>query len=165
MISVSSLSKAYGVPGIRTGWLITRDPALQEIFLAAHEQINICGSVIDEWIAEQVMEKRAAILGPTLAEMRRRLARGQRLDGRRGAAGVGEALRRRGLLPANEGRAAAAGRTPFYRRLLEGHGAYVGPGHWFEMPDTALPRRLRLAGLRGPDGRPVGNLGGASRLG
>jgi DNA-binding transcriptional MocR family regulator len=22
----------------------------------------------------------------------------------------------------------------FYRRLAE-HGAYVGPGHWFEMPD------------------------------
>ena len=69
VISVSSLSKAYGVPGIRTGWLITRDPVLRETFLAAHEQINICGSVIDEWIAEQVMEKRAVILAGTLGEM------------------------------------------------------------------------------------------------
>jgi len=24
----------------------------------------------------------------------------------------------------------------FYRRLLEDHGCYVGPGHWFERPDT-----------------------------
>ncbi len=23
----------------------------------------------------------------------------------------------------------------FYRLLLEDHGTYVGPGHWFEMPD------------------------------
>ena len=74
VISVSSLSKAYGVPGIRIGWLITRDPALQEIFLAASEQISICGSVMDEWVAEQVMEKRQAILTPRLVEMRRRLA-------------------------------------------------------------------------------------------
>ena len=28
--------------------------------------------------------------------------------------------------------------TAFYRRLLEEHGAYVGPGHWFEMPDTCF---------------------------
>jgi aspartate/methionine/tyrosine aminotransferase len=37
VISVSSLSKAYGVPGIRVGWLITRDRRLQELFLAAKE--------------------------------------------------------------------------------------------------------------------------------
>jgi aspartate/methionine/tyrosine aminotransferase len=30
----------------------------------------------------------------------------------------------------------AGGTDAFYRRLLEVHGAYVGPGHWFEMPDT-----------------------------
>jgi len=23
----------------------------------------------------------------------------------------------------------------FYQTLLEDHGTYVGPGHWFEMPD------------------------------
>ena len=28
------------------------------------------------------------------------------------------------------------GTEAFYRRLLDVHGAYVGPGHWFEMPDT-----------------------------
>jgi DNA-binding transcriptional MocR family regulator len=30
------------------------------------------------------------------------------------------------------------GTRAFYRRLLEEHGAYVGPGHWFEMPDTCF---------------------------
>ena len=27
------------------------------------------------------------------------------------------------------------GTAAFYRRLLESHGTYVGPGHWFEMSD------------------------------
>jgi aspartate/methionine/tyrosine aminotransferase len=135
VISVSSLSKAYGVPGIRTGWVITRDPALQELFLAAHEQINICGSVIDEWIAEQVMEKRAAMLAPTLTEMRRRLAlvsdwmAGEELlEWVKPSGGVVCFPRMKAAPP--------GGADAFYRRLLESHGAYVGPGHWFEMPDA-----------------------------
>jgi aspartate/methionine/tyrosine aminotransferase len=51
VISVSSLSKAYGVPGIRVGWIVNSDPSLQERFLAAKEQISICGSVVNEWSA------------------------------------------------------------------------------------------------------------------
>ncbi|WP_309603865.1 pyridoxal phosphate-dependent aminotransferase [Phenylobacterium sp.] len=135
VIGVSSLSKAYGVPGIRAGWLITRDPALQELFLAAHEQINICGSVIDEWIAEQVLERRREILGPTLTEMRRRLAQvsawmagEDRLEWVAPSGGVVCFPRMVAEPP--------GGTEAFYRRLLEDHGAYVGPGHWFEMPDT-----------------------------
>jgi aspartate/methionine/tyrosine aminotransferase len=135
VISVSSLSKAYGIPGIRVGWLICRDPKLQETFLAAKEQISICGSVIDEWIAEQVLARRTSILEPTLAEMRER----RKL--------VGEWIKQEPLLecaPPQGGvvcfphmRADPPGGTvAFYKRLLQTHGAYVGPGHWFEMPDT-----------------------------
>ena len=134
VISVSSLSKAYGVPGIRVGWLITRDARLQETFLAAKEQISICGSVIDEWVAEQVLANRAAILGPTLVEMRRRLQRVSDwiaaeplLDWVRPTGGVVCFPRMTSEPP--------GGTEGFYSRLLEDHGAYVGPGHWFEMPD------------------------------
>ena len=135
VIGVSSLSKAYGVPGIRIGWLITRDPALQEIFLAASEQISICGSVMDEWVAEQILERRDAILGPRLVEMRRRLdlvadwiAGEDRLAWVRPSGGV-VCFPRMTVEP-------AGGTEGFYRRLLDEHGAYVGPGHWFEMPDS-----------------------------
>ena len=134
VISVSSLSKAYGVPGIRVGWLITRDARLQETFLAAKEQISICGSVIDEWVAERVLANRAAILGPTLVEMRRRLERvsdwiaGEPLlDWVAPSGGVVCFPRMTSEPP--------GGTEGFYSRLLEDHGAYVGPGHWFEMPD------------------------------
>ena len=50
-ISVSSFSKAYGLPGIRSGWLINQDARLMETFLAAKELIFICNSIIDETIA------------------------------------------------------------------------------------------------------------------
>ncbi|HSB54879.1 MAG TPA: pyridoxal phosphate-dependent aminotransferase, partial [Gemmatimonadales bacterium] len=46
VISVASLSKAYGLPGLRLGWLITRSRQLNEAFLAAKEQILITGSVL-----------------------------------------------------------------------------------------------------------------------
>jgi aspartate/methionine/tyrosine aminotransferase len=134
VISVSSLSKAYGVPGIRMGWLITRDPALQELFLAAKEQISICGSVIDEHIGLTVLRNREGLLAPMLAEMRRR-------RDRIAAWMQGEALLE--WVEPSGGvvcfprmvEAPADGTDGFYRRLLQDHGAYVGPGHWFEMPD------------------------------
>ena len=135
VISVASLSKAYGVPGIRLGWIVTKNAKLQETFLAAKEQISICGSVIDEWIGEQIMENRAAILGPVLTEMRRRhrlvadwIAQEEWLEWVPPAGGV-VCFPRMRVAP-------AGGTQAFYRRLLEVHGTYVGPGHWFEMPDT-----------------------------
>lgn len=134
VISVSSLSKAYGIPGIRIGWLITRDPGLQELFLAAKEQISICGSVIDEWIAEQVLTRRERILEPTLSEMRRRLqfvkqwiANEPLLEWVEPQGGVVCFPRMR--------ERPAGGVEAFYSRLLDRHGTYVAPGHWFEMPD------------------------------
>jgi histidinol-phosphate/aromatic aminotransferase/cobyric acid decarboxylase-like protein len=57
-IGVSSLSKADGLPGIRMGWLMTRDAELLERFLAAKEQILITNSVVDEAIAEVAMVRR-----------------------------------------------------------------------------------------------------------
>ena len=135
VIGVSSLSKAYGVPGIRLGWLVTRDKGLQERFLAAKEQISICGSVIDEHIALHVLERRQAILQPILIEMRRRrdlvsawMAGEELLEWVAPSGGV--------VCFPRMVREPRGGTEGFYRRLLEEHGAYVGPGHWFEMPDT-----------------------------
>ncbi|MFT3791808.1 MAG: pyridoxal phosphate-dependent aminotransferase [Rudaea sp.] len=137
VIGVASLSKAFGVPGIRLGWVVTTNATLQETFLAAKEQIGICGSVIDEWIGERIMENRAAILDPVLAEMRRRrkrvadwIANEELLEWVPPAGGVVCFPRMRDLPP--------GGTDAFYRRLLDVHGTYVGPGHWFEMPDTCF---------------------------
>lgn len=134
VISVSSLSKAYGVPGIRIGWLVTRDPELQHLFLAAKEQISISGSVIDEWIAEQVLSRRQELLQPTLTEMRERLRLvTQWIEGEP----LLEWVRPRGGVVCFPHMRAepAGGVAAFYQRLLETYGTYVGAGHWFEMSD------------------------------
>jgi aspartate/methionine/tyrosine aminotransferase len=134
VISVSSLSKAYGVPGIRLGWLITSNPQLQELFLAAKEQITICGSVLHEWIGENILINRGTILNARLKEMRRRRQTVEDwvhdedlLSWVRPAGGVVCFPRMREVPPGGTG--------AFYKRLMD-HGTYVGPGHWFEMPDT-----------------------------
>lgn len=134
VIGVSSLSKAYGVPGIRIGWLITRDPELQHIFLAAKEQISISGSVIDEWVAEQVLTRRNELLQTTLKEMReRRRLVTQWIEGETLLEWVRPSG---GVVCFPRMRAEPAGGTAaFYQRLLETYGTYVGPGHWFEMSD------------------------------
>ncbi|TRC73815.1 pyridoxal phosphate-dependent aminotransferase [Mesorhizobium sp. WSM4307] len=131
-ISVASLSKAFGIPGIRIGWLITRDPALQETFLAAKEQIGICGSVIDEGIARGMLERRDAFLGALLPEMAKRrdivqawIDREPLVDWVRPEGGV-VGFPRLNVEPGFD-------LDRFYVDLLENHGTYVGPGHWFEM--------------------------------
>jgi aspartate/methionine/tyrosine aminotransferase len=142
VISVSSLSKAYGIPGVRTGWLITRDAELALRFLAAKEQINICGSVVDEWISAAVLEQRDAFLSQLQVEMRRRLAI------------VRDWVHADPLIEWVEPRGGvvcfpriAAGHDfdadAFHQRLLDQHGTYVGRGHWFEMP----PNFFRLGYL------------------
>ena len=72
-ISVSSMSKAYGLPGLRVGWAVCRDPELAETLLAAKEQMVICGATIDEAIAGRVLTDRARILPPILDDVRARL--------------------------------------------------------------------------------------------
>jgi aspartate/methionine/tyrosine aminotransferase len=62
VISVSSLSKAYGVPGIRTGWLLTRDKNLMHNLLAAKEQIILGNSVLDEAVAMHVLMHKKNLL-------------------------------------------------------------------------------------------------------
>lgn len=132
-ISVSSLSKAYGIPGIRIGWLVTRDAELYERFLAAKEQIGICGSVIDEHVAAAMLRKRESFLGVVLPEMSRRRAIVQDwIDREPLVDWVGPSGGVVGLPRLNVADDFDFDR--FYAGLLERHGTYVGPGHWFEMP-------------------------------
>lgn len=137
VISVCSLSKAFGVPGIRLGWTITKNKNLQTTFLAAKEQISISGSVVDEWIAEQILARKTEILQATMNEMQVRLdiiaawmEKEHLLEWVRPEGGV-VCFPRMKEEP-------VGGTHGFYKRLLEVHGTYVGPGHWFEMPDTSF---------------------------
>src|ERR1700730_18172921 len=130
-ISVSSMSKAYGLPGLRIGWAVCRDPQLAEMLLAAKEQMVICGATLDEAIAGRVLADRARILRPILDDVRPRLGivRGWLRDHDtfewvEPSGGVVGLVR---FAPD-----VAVDTERFYEVLLKEHGTYVGRGHWFE---------------------------------
>ncbi|KAF5646390.1 aspartate aminotransferase [Fusarium sp. NRRL 52700] len=135
VVTVSSMSKAYGVPGIRVGWLTTTNPILQEMFLAAKEQISISGSVLDELIAEQILSRRDTLLPATIAEMRHRRdfvaewvhKHNDLVDWVRPDAGVMCFIKIK--------KQPKGGIEAFYKRLLNNYGVYIGRGTWFERDD------------------------------
>jgi len=138
-VSVSSMSKAYGLPGLRIGWAVCRDPALAEVLLAAKEQMVICGATIDEAIAGAVLSERARVLPPILDDVRQRLDivrawldENEQFEWIEPSGGVVGLVRFRPDVAVDTDR--------FYDVLLEEHGTYVGPGHWFEVDD----RHFRL---------------------
>jgi aspartate/methionine/tyrosine aminotransferase len=133
VISVSSLSKTYGLPGLRVGWIICRDQQLMTKFLAAKEQIHICGPLLDEEIAFHYWQHKAGHLARIRSDIRQKFE------------SVKEWMRQQNdfewIEPAGGCVCFPRLRQPevgdidrFYRILLEDYGTYVGPGHWFEMP-------------------------------
>ena len=139
-ISVSSMSKAYGLPGLRVGWAVCRDAALSETLLAAKEQMFICGATLDEAIAARVLADRARILAPILADVRARLAVVRDVDARVRTRSSGSSPRVVSSAWCGSRRTCEVDTGRFYDVLLARYGTYVGPGHWFEVDD----RHFRL---------------------
>jgi aspartate/methionine/tyrosine aminotransferase len=137
-ISVSSLSKTYGLPGIRLGWLMTRDAALFETLLAAKEQIFIANSVVDEEIAYQFLLHKAAHLSRIRAQIDQHLRIMQTwfatpdcpLEWIEPQGGVVCFPRIKPSLPVDVDR--------FYQVLMEHYQTMVGPGHWFEQDRRSM---------------------------
>ncbi len=137
VISVCSLSKAHGVPGIRTGWIISKDKNLMHQFLAAKEQIIITNSVVDEAIALHILSQ-PNYLEKTHQHIRRNFAilenwieREQSyLEWCAPMAGVVGFPRIKTEIKLNI--------DTFYRVLFEQYKTIVGPGHWFEQEDSYM---------------------------
>ena len=130
-ISVSSVSKAYGLPGIRIGWIVSQDENLQRRFLAAKEQIVLCGSVVDEEIALQALRHREALLSRIRAQNEVNFAMVAAWIAKQAdlqwVAPIG------GVVCFPRVRADAKVQMhDFYRILMDEYSTCVGPGHWFE---------------------------------
>jgi aspartate/methionine/tyrosine aminotransferase len=69
-ITLAGLSKAYGLPGLRIGWLATHDVRLMERCIAWHDYTTICNSAPSELLA--IMALRA---GPAILDRNRELLR------------------------------------------------------------------------------------------
>jgi aspartate/methionine/tyrosine aminotransferase len=133
LISISSLSKTYGLPGLRTGWIICRDRPLFETFLAAKEQIHICGPVLDEELAYRYLVQRDQHFPRIRADIAEKFVlvktwmesqdKWEWVEPRGGCVCFPR-IRRPERIDIDK----------FYDLLLKKYGTYVGPGHWFEMP-------------------------------
>jgi aspartate/methionine/tyrosine aminotransferase len=133
VISISSLSKTYGLPGIRVGWIICKDRHLLENFLAAKEQIHICGSVLDEEVAFRFLEHKEKHLQRISKDIRHKFEivkawinndNGFEWIEPKGGAVCFPRMCHPGKVDIDQ----------FYEILLKKYGTYTGPGHWFDMP-------------------------------
>lgn len=72
IVCCASLSKCHGTPGLRLGWVVTRDAAFREQLLLGKFTTVISCSAIDEALATKVLEQRERIIG----DRRRHLGEG-----------------------------------------------------------------------------------------
>ncbi|HLP12333.1 MAG TPA: aminotransferase class I/II-fold pyridoxal phosphate-dependent enzyme [Flavobacteriales bacterium] len=130
VISVSSLSKSYGLPGIRIGWIITINKQLQELFLAAKEQIFVTNSVLDETVASLFLEKSESLLAGIQKKNKKHfelvkafIEKEKRLNWVEPQGGVVCFPRIEPMISLEL----------FYQTLNHMYYTYVGPGHWFDV--------------------------------
>lgn len=131
VISVSSMSKSYGLPGIRIGWLICRNKQLMEIFLAAKEQIFITNSVVDEEIAYRYLRNKEKLF-PAVKEMiqnnfsvLKNFMQNQNMlewVEPQGGCVCFPRIKKEIVIDTDQ----------FHEVLLNKYGTYLGRGHWFE---------------------------------
>jgi aspartate/methionine/tyrosine aminotransferase len=62
VITVASLSKCHGAPGVRIGWAIARDTQVREQLVLGKFNTAICSSALDEILALRILEQRERIL-------------------------------------------------------------------------------------------------------
>jgi len=61
-ISISDMSKTYGLPGARTAWLVSQDTTLLEKVLQFKDYTTITGNAVGQFLAEIAVRNREAIL-------------------------------------------------------------------------------------------------------
>ena len=62
VISIASMSKCYGLPGIRTGWLATKSRFILDSAVAIREQLSISNNSLSEEIALSVLRRKDKFL-------------------------------------------------------------------------------------------------------
>jgi aspartate/methionine/tyrosine aminotransferase len=72
-VSLGSISKSYGLAGLRIGWLATRDPLLLEAVLGLKNYTTICSSAPSEFLTALALRHRDVLLDRNLAIVHRNL--------------------------------------------------------------------------------------------
>jgi aspartate/methionine/tyrosine aminotransferase len=131
-ISLSGLSKSFGLPGLRVGWLAARDTALLERAIAVKDYTTICHSAPSEILAiialrarDAIVERNRAIVRANLAAMRAFAAMHRDLI---------HWIEPRGSSVAFPSWKGAEPVEQFCRRALEDRGVLIVPGSLFDYP-------------------------------
>lgn len=131
-ITISTMSKTYGLPGIRIGWITSRDPAIVEAAVAIREQVTITNNAVGEEIAVGVLGRREDFLARTRAHVEENrevagawMADHPHLEWVPPEAGVVAFPRFRGNVSVDP--------EDVYRTLVERYRTFVVPGRCFEM--------------------------------
>jgi aspartate/methionine/tyrosine aminotransferase len=74
-VSLGSISKSYGLPGLRLGWLVTRDGALRESIMRIKDYTTICSSAPSEVLTALALRNRQVLLARNRGIVQRNLAR------------------------------------------------------------------------------------------
>jgi aspartate/methionine/tyrosine aminotransferase len=131
-VSLGVMSKSFGLPGLRVGWIATRDRALLERLAAYKDYLTICASAPSEILAlialrarQPILDRNRALLVSNLARLAEFFARRtDRFDWVRPRAGSV-------AFPRLRGRQAVA---EFATRLRETEGVLLLPGDLFGHP-------------------------------
>ncbi len=132
-VSLGVMSKTFGLPGLRIGWLASHDRAALEAAAAFKDYTSICSSAPAELLAAVALRQRDAIVPRNLAIVRRNLdalaaffaGHAELFEWRRPDAGAT-------AFPRLAGR---RGATEFCRDLAERAGVLLVPGAVFDFDD------------------------------
>jgi len=72
-VSLGSISKSYGLPGLRIGWIASHDDALREAVSTLKDYTTICASAPSEFLTTLALRNRRALLDRNLAIVRHNL--------------------------------------------------------------------------------------------
>jgi aspartate/methionine/tyrosine aminotransferase len=72
-VSLGSISKSYGLPGLRLGWLVTRDAAIREAIMRMKDYTTICSSAPSEVLTALALRTRQVLLDRNLELVARNL--------------------------------------------------------------------------------------------
>lgn len=73
-IVLSGLSKVYGLPGLRSGWLVAADKAARDSLINWKFYTSICPPAPSEFLALAALEARQSLVGRSLALVERHVA-------------------------------------------------------------------------------------------
>lgn len=135
-VSLGVMSKTYGLPGLRIGWLATHDAALLRRVAQLKDYTTICNAAPSEYLATLALRHRRALVERTVKLLRRNLthveafmaAHSDVFKWARPQAGPI-------AFPGLAGLPAAEGASTFCRRVAEAIGVLLLPGDVYGVPN------------------------------